>query len=238
MNLRVRPPAAPPSPSPCDLSAFHYSFACRQNCFIMKKYISTLPGAHLLYNPSALWERDVVRERHQRLFTTQRNALKIALILLNLHMERCWRSSGPVEMVPHLKLHWKLSRKRVFEPRRPHSVTPVCSFNTSHRNMLFPRGKKEMCWLSWKSIAIFISFSVLNGSKSRGRVAGMRCGQGDMGRWQRAAAGIDLRSVTPAHSWKSALKCFSTHFLFFIFCCYSLTPTLHRPGRELDCVKP
>lgn len=145
-------------------------------------------------------------------------------------------SSGPAEIVAN-ENHTEKACVCVWASEGTLAVTPVCSFNTSHRNMLFPWGKKEMCWLSWKSIAIFLSFSLLSGSESRGRVAGMRCGQGDTGRWQRAAAGIDLRSVTAAHSWKSALKCFTTRILFFIFSCYSVTPALHGPDRELDCMQ-
>lgn len=132
------------------------------------------------------------------------------------------------ETLPHEN---GIESRRAFEPRRPHSLSLQSAALTHHITTCFSRGgEKEMCWLSWKSIAIFLSFSALSGSESGGRVAGMRCGQGDMGRWQRAAAGIDLRSVTAAHSWKSALKCFATRILFFIFSCYSVTPTLRGPG--------
>lgn len=81
---------------------------------------------------------------------------------------------------------------------------------------------------------IYSHFSLAPSVESRGKAAGMRCGPGDMGRWQRAAAAIDLPSVLPAHFWKSSKLLHNTYLIFYFpppFC--SQGP--RRSGRQILC---
>lgn len=81
---------------------------------------------------------------------------------------------------------------------------------------------------------IYSHFSLAPSVESRGKAAGMRCGPGDMGRWQRAAAAIDLPSVLPAHFWKSSKLLPNTYLIFYFpppFC--SQGP--RRSGRQILC---